>query len=50
MVFKLMQSAEKKWRILNGRELLPNAPGSLRIREFFSSLLTRNIAFWFDQL
>ena len=24
MVFKLMQSAEKKWRILNGHELLPD--------------------------
>ncbi len=23
MVFKLMQSAEKKWRVLNGHEVLP---------------------------
>jgi hypothetical protein len=24
MVFKLMQSAQKKWRLLNGSQLLPD--------------------------
>ena len=24
MVFKLVQAAEKKWRLLNGAEIIPN--------------------------
>lgn len=30
MVFKLMQSAEKKWRLLNGSELLPDVAGGIQ--------------------
>jgi hypothetical protein len=30
MVFKLVQTAEKKWRLLNGSQLIPDAIQGIR--------------------